>query len=355
VSVDANTASCPQSVVTSFEISTGAGNDQIDLSGSLVPSLVLGGTGQDQIIGGTEEDTFVWNVHDGSDTIDGGPGSDSLVFNGNHMGETIGIQTDGAGFVLYRDLGNILLQVSGTELLEVWTFEGEDRVFTNALVDTTQRIVDDANDLIPTDTLTVDAQGLCLTRKGDTFNVETRQPIEFVHFTSLVVENNCGVDPSATALATQGCVVNGVPNQLCVGTPGDDKIAGTTGADVIKGGGGRDRIRGGAGADLLCGEAGDDVLIGGQDNDTIVGWSGQDQLKGDAGNDYLLGGPDGDVVSSGTGDDYIDGEKGDDRLRGQAGFDSIQGGPGFDLINGGAAIDVCGDVDQSGPFPSCED
>lgn len=354
-SVDANTASCPQSAVASFDISTDLGADSIDLSGSLVPALVVGGIGNDVMVGGAAADTFVWNFNDGSDSIDGGPSSDALEFNGNHMSEIITIQADGTGFMLYRDLSNIIMEVASTELLELSTFAGEDRVFTSGLVDTAQRIVDDPFDGIATDTLTVDAQGLCVTRQGDTFNIETRQPIEFVNFTSLLVENNCGPDPCATAAATQGCTVNGVPNQLCVGTTGNDTIVGTAGADVIKGGDGNDRIRGGAGADLICGEAGNDVLSGGSEDDTIVGWSGADQIKGDGGNDMLLGGLDADIISGATGDDRLDGGEGNDRLRGQGGNDTIQGGPGFDLIDGGPATDTCADFDQSGPFLRCEE
>ena len=355
VSVDVNTASCPQSAIASFEVSTNAGADQIDLSGSLVPTLVVGGAGNDDFVGGAAEDTFVWNFNDGSDSIDGGPGVDTFQFNGNHMHEIIGIQPDGTGFVLYRDLGNIIIDVAGTEQLEVSTFEGEDRVYTTGLVATAQRFIDDPNDLITTDTVTVDAQGLCATRIGDTVDVETRQPIDVVNFTNLVIDNNsCGPDPCATAVATMGCTVNGVPNQLCVGTAGDDTIVGTSGADVIKGGAGRDRIRAGAGADLVCGEAGDDVLSGGPGDDTIVGWTGNDRLDGDGGNDVLLGGADRDIIAGATGDDHIDGGEGDDRLRGQGGNDTIQGGAGLDRIDGGPGIDACADFEQDGPFPRCE-
>jgi hypothetical protein len=34
---------------------------------------------------------------------------------------------------------------------------------------------------------------------------------------------------------TAGCTVNGVANQMCLGTPGDDIIIGTSGTDVIVG------------------------------------------------------------------------------------------------------------------------
>ena len=95
-------------------------------------------------------------------------------------------------------------------------------------------------------------------------------------------------------LETSGCTVNGVANQSCVGTPGDDTIAGTTGADVILGLEGNDTITGAAGGDLIC---------GGDGNDTLMGSLGPDQLFGEAGDDTLKGGRGGDAVDGGDGTD----------------------------------------------------
>ena len=61
--------------------------------------------------------------------------------------------------------------------------------------------------------------------------------------------NVCRVDPCDTSVPTLGCAVNGVRNQPCEGTAGDDLIIGT-GDDVIVGLGGNDRIRGRRGNDL---------------------------------------------------------------------------------------------------------
>jgi Ca2+-binding RTX toxin-like protein len=353
MSIDANTAICPQSAIGSFEVATDVGDDRVDLSGVLVQTLVIGGLGDDVLTGGAVDDSFLWIVGDGSDEVDGGPGLDTLGFAGSNADDTVTIRPDGAGFVVSHDEAAVTIAVRATEKLDVATLGGEDHVRTSGLAETEQEIVD-ADDGVVTDTLTVDALGLCVTRLGDTFAVEGRQQIDFVRFTSVLVENACGPDPCEGAVPTQGCIVNGLRSQPCAGTPGDDSIVGTTGDDVIVGGDGSDRIRAGAGNDLVCGDAGDDSLSGGPGDDTLVGASGGDQLKGDAGNDTLLGGGGRDVLAGGTGDDELDGGDGDDRVRGLGGADTLQGGAGLDLIDGGPSTDSCADFDQAGPFPRCE-
>ena len=124
-------------------------------------------------------------------------------------------------------------------------------------------------------------------------------------------------DPCANAEPTTGCRVNGVKNQLCMGTDDEDKIIGTNGDDVILGGAGNDRINGRKGNDLLC------------------GGDGNDDLKGGKGNDQLQGGD------------------GDDRLRGGGDSDSLFGGAGVDRLDGDKGSDVCTDVDADTSYESC--
>ncbi|MGH8882856.1 MAG: choice-of-anchor Q domain-containing protein, partial [Stackebrandtia sp.] len=58
-----------------------------------------------------------------------------------------------------------------------------------------------------------------------------------------------GPTPPPGPAPSGGCTVNGVPGQVCLGTPGPDTIAGTPGPDTIAGLGGNDTIRGGGGND----------------------------------------------------------------------------------------------------------
>ena len=87
-----------------------------------------------------------------------------------------------------------------------------------------------------------------------------------------------------------GCTVNGVPDRVCLGTPGHDTIIGTPGRDVIFSLGGNDTIRGGGGNDRLSGGPGRDRLIGGPGNDRLQGDGGSDTLVGGTGRDRLNGG-----------------------------------------------------------------
>jgi Ca2+-binding RTX toxin-like protein len=353
VTLDPNTVTCPAAAISSFAISTRGGDDVVVLAGAVHPALVSGGAGNDTLIGGDVDDVFVWNPGDGSDLVDGGPGSDTLLFNGSNASEIYAITADGAGFDLVRNVANIHMDVENTEALFLTTLGGEDEVSTTSLL-TTSQVLTAGTDPSP-DTLRVDGGGLCLTRQGDTFEVEGRQPIHFADFDEVFVSNAfCRADPCDGAVVTQGCRVNGVPNQPCQGTDGDDVIVGTAAADVIRGGGGRDRIRAGAGDDLVCGEEGDDTLSGASGNDTLVGGPGADRLNGGGGNDTLLGGDDADDLKGGSGDDDLDGGAGDDRVRGGGGIDTLRGGAGVDRLDGGGGVDLCIDADQIGPFPRCE-
>lgn len=351
---DNNTVTCPDATITSLQVFPNDLTDFVDLSKSGVPALVDGQFGDDTIIGTPFADTFVWNPGGSSDTIDGGGGDDQLQFNGSNANETITIRPLGDGFELFRDIASIHMIVDGVESLALTTLGGTDVVHTAPLVATAQSLVD-GDDAITTDRLDIDAGGLCVTRTGDTFDIDARQPISIVRFTDVLVLNSfCIADPCATAAPTGGCIVNGVKNQLCQGGDGDDVIVGTKAADVIKAGRGNDRVRALDGDDIVCGEEGDDVISGGSGNDRLFGGDGDDTIKGDAGNDLLAGQRDDDSLSGGGGDDEVDGGSGNDRVRGLGGDDVLRGGAGTDRIDGGPGLDTCSDVEVLPPFPRCE-
>ncbi|MEG4441508.1 calcium-binding protein [Microcoleus sp. AT9_B5] len=88
-------------------------------------------------------------------------------------------------------------------------------------------------------------------------------------------------------------------------------ITDTLGSNFIIGGNGTDVITTGNGDDILFGDsfnatdslAGDDTLIGGGGNDTMLGGFGSDYLIGGDGNDSLGGGPGADTLIGGSGND----------------------------------------------------
>jgi len=355
------TVTCPAAPIVSLAVDTKEGSDTINLTGVMVSAIVTGGGGPDTIIGGAKDDTIVWNTFDGSDVVDGGPGTDTLFFqSGSSDGtadgpgdDTIAIVQNGAGFALYRDRGNVSMDVQNTEVLQLNTFGGSDTVATTGLVGTTQ-FLQTMFDGLP-DTLTFDAAGLCpLTAPG---GIETpgKKPVQYTNFANVsVINDTCVSDKCNGIPATSGCTVNGVRNQRCVGTAGDDVIQGTSGADVIVGNGGNDRIYAGAGNDLACGDDGNDLVEGERGNDFLLGGRGADRIDGGAGGDDLIGGEGDDDLRGDAGIDDLTGGPGNDRLRGGNDRDVLQGSEGSDVLDGGGAVDTCTDVDQAGPFISCE-
>jgi hypothetical protein len=353
VVVTPSVATCPAAGVASLAVSANFGDDRIDLSAVTLPAVVDAGDGVDTILGSGADDLFVWNAEDDSDTIDGGPGQDTLAFDGSDLGEVYTVAADGFGFDVLLDVGGVATVTEAVEVLDLSTHGGADTVRTTPLLRTTQTLTAGTDGA--TDTLRVDAAGLCLVRQGDTFETTARGTIAFASFADVFVDDAfCRPDPCEGAVATMGCTVNGAPNQPCEGTSGDDSITGTPGPDVIIGGDGRDRLRSGLGDDLVCGGPGDDLIVGAAGNDTLAGGPGVDRVRGGSGNDTLLGDDDADLLVGGSGADDIDGGAGDDQLRGGGDADTLRGGLGADRINGGGDDDSCGDADQPAPYPACE-
>lgn len=351
--VEANAVACPESGITGFDVRTSQHGDAVTLTSVVVPAIVDGGFGNDTIVGGDDDDTFVWFPGSGSDVLDGGAGDDTLAFNGSNIAERFDIAADGTGFELRRNIAAILLEVQRTERLELATLGGQDEIVTTSLLYTAQQVTT-GTDTLP-DTLSIDADGLCPIQQGNAVEFPARPSIVHLNVASVVLSNVfCRADPCHDLVATNGCTVNGVRNQLCQGTDGDDVIVGTVDGDAIVGGGGRDRIRAGSGDDLVCGGEGDDVLIGAHGSDILVGGPGADRVGGDSGDDTVIGGDDADDLRGGRGHDDLDGGLGDDRLRAGGDEDLLRGGDGIDAIDGGSGGDLCSDSDQDGPFKRCE-
>lgn len=129
---------------------------------------------------------------------------------------------------------------------------------------------------------------------------------------------------------TMGCTVNGVSDQLCIGTPNKDTIVGTPGNDVIVGL---------EGNDTLSGLGGDDAICGGDAN-AINGGNGKDILSGMDGRDTISGGRGADQIFGGTGNDILGGNDGNDRLVGSGGNDTLNGGANTDTCDGGSGSDA---------------
>jgi Ca2+-binding RTX toxin-like protein len=223
-----------------------------NLIGSPVAETILGGFDDDVIAGlggidilaGDEgNDTFIWNPGDGSDTILGGAGHDTLRFNGSAAAEAFGLTPDVTGFDFTRDVGNIVMDVEGVEVLALAALGGND-------------------------SLTV----------GDLAGV--------ANLVALDVQMGDGDDTANASAQTNPGI-----ELLLNGDAGNDDLTGTPSADFIFGGAGNDSITGLAGVDIIDGGEGDDTIVGGPGNEQQIGRDGNDTFiwnPGD-GSDFLLG------------------------------------------------------------------
>ena len=153
-------------------------------------------------------------------------------------------------------------------------------------------------------------------RLGSTYDCEVRRRTT-VHYSSTI-----DVWEKAVVLADDVDVVGSVgPDVITVGgrkrirldgRGGDDVLTtiGSAGAGrnprpaVVRGGAGDDELRGGHLADRLVGGPGDDLARANGGDDVVFGGAGRDRLSGGKDDDTLLGGP---------GRDRADGQKGRDR------------------------------------------
>src|SRR6202012_2055051 len=120
-------------------ITGGQGNDM--LIGGDGNDTVNGGRGDDVADLGAGDDTFTRNPGDGSDAVLGGAGFDTLAFNGSNVAENFVIGANGSNAVLSRDVGNVLMQMSGIERLRVTAAGGADNVTVNDLTGTGVNLV----------------------------------------------------------------------------------------------------------------------------------------------------------------------------------------------------------------------
>ncbi len=202
----------------------GAGDDRIWWSRSQ-----RGGTGDDQLTGDVSDNTYHFDLGDGSDTLSdsGGDDLDVLVF--------------GAGI----GVADLSYALDGADLLLAVGAAG-DRI----------RIVD----------------GLA----GST--------VERLDFAD-------GSSTTLVTLLT-GLIFGTDEADDMLGSDGDDRIFALGGDDAVLAGGGDDRVDGGMGNDTLNGHLGNDWLLGGEGDDELHGGSdagSTDILDGGPGDDRLHG------------------------------------------------------------------
>ena len=275
-------------------IDGGAGNDTI--TGSAGDDTLIGGDGNDNVIGGrgndvaalgNGDDTFIWNPGDGSDTVDGGAGTDTLVFNGANAGENIDISADGQRVRLFRDVGDVTMDLGGIEHIQLATAGGADTVTVNDLTGTDAKQV------------AIDLSATRGSGQGDG------------QADTVIVNGTAADDRVSVVSSGSSVVVNGLAGRVTIN--GAD-----AGIDSLV-------VNSGAGNDTIDASR----LHAGQVNLTLNGGDGNDTIIGSAGNDTIFGGRGNDLTNMGAGNDTFVWNPGD-------GSDTVNGGAGTDtlLFNG---------------------
>ena len=277
----------------------GTGNDT--LLGSNGNDLLIGGDGNDFLDGqqgndtgllGEGDDVFQWDPGDGSDTVEGQDGSDRLLFNGSAGDEIFEASANGTRLRFTRNLGTIVMDLGGLELLDLNALGGTDAATVGNLAGT--GLVELNLNLAAT------IGGSAGDGAADTVIVNGTNGADHID-----------VSGAGTSVAVVGLPVlvhiagsEGANDSLIVSAlGGDDSVTATTlPADVIK-----LTIDGGTGKDTLFGSQGGDVLRGGDQADFVFGDNGNDLAFLGAGDDSFQWNP-------GDGNDTLEGQEGSDTM-----------------------------------------
>jgi Ca2+-binding RTX toxin-like protein len=291
-------------------IDGGNGND--DLAGGSGAELLLGGAGNDSIDGnrgndaafmGSGDDTFVWDPGDGSDTVDGQDGADTMVFNGAGAAERFDLSANGSRLKFVRDVGNITMDTSGVENVDVNALGGADAVTVN--------------DLSGTGVTSVRADLGAGDGQADHVTVNGSNGPDRIG----VAGSNGSAD--VTGLAAAVSISNAEPanDTLTVNALGgaDTVAASTLAATSV-----RFESNGGDDADVLIGSAGNDLIDGGKGNDTASLGAGDDTF----------------VWDPGDGSDTVEGQDGADTMV----FNGAGAAERFDLSANGSRLKFVRDV-----------
>jgi Ca2+-binding RTX toxin-like protein len=289
--------------IIGLTIDGGAGNDTI--IGSAGNDTLLGGDGNDTVTGGrgndvallgSGNDTFIWNPGDGSDIVEGQDGADTLVFNGANVAENIDISANGARARLFRDVGNVTMDLNSVEHIQLNTLGGADNVTVQ------------------------DLSGTGVTQVAIDLGAMPGSPGGDNAADTVTVNGTAGDDHISVASRGGTVVVGGLAAQVT--------IANADAGDSLV-------VSGGAGNDTIDASG----LRTGQINHlTIDGGDGDDHITGSAGNDTVIGGRGNDVSNLGSGADTFVWNPGDgsDTVEGQAGIDTLQ----FNAANVNENIDI---------------
>jgi Ca2+-binding RTX toxin-like protein len=375
--------------------------------------LILGLAGDDRVLGGLGDDTaflddgddlFGWDPGDGSDTVSGGRGTDTLGFNGSDAVEQFTISDTARGVQLFRDVGDILMDLNGIERIELNGLGGDDLIDASALTQPIELIVNggrgddtavlgpgadrfiwnpgDGDDTVDgragTDTLEFngsDAVEEFTVSDGATGGVELFRDVGNILMDLTNIEkielNGLGgddlIDASALTRPVDLIVNGGRGDDTAVLGPGADRF-------IWNPGDGDDTVDGGPGTDTLEFNGSDgaeefvisDTATGGVELFRSIGNILMDLTDIERIELNSLGGADrvdatslsrttSLVIDTGAGDDVVTSGPADDTIAAGAGSDVVLGGGGADrFVFGTETADGVSDFDTIGDYKKAD-
>jgi Ca2+-binding RTX toxin-like protein len=118
---------------------------QLVINGGTDVDVLTGGDGNDRIagqqqndamFGGAGDDTLVWDPGDANDLVEGQAGNDTMEFNGSGGNEAFESSAVGRRVRFARNVGNIVMDVGGTETVDLRALGGADTAVVNDLTGT---------------------------------------------------------------------------------------------------------------------------------------------------------------------------------------------------------------------------
>jgi Ca2+-binding RTX toxin-like protein len=220
--------------IENLVIDAGAGNDLVDGSALTISVTIYGGTGNDILIGGSNDDKLYGQDGDddlignlGNDYLDGGDGSDGLV---GDKGTIVREVVTGPASLLSTPDGKVEASINNPGII----------------------------------------------RRNIT-----------------LIDENLGGNDILVGGNGNDYLHGGAGNDKLYGNDGADALYGDAGNDEIFGGAGNDHLYGGAGNDVLDGQAGADIAYGGDGDDRLVADQSGDIIIDWFGNfnDFIVPGP----------------------------------------------------------------
>ena len=324
-------------VFTDTEATTLDGeDDDDDLRGGSGAETLKGGSGNDAADGnvgadvaflGRGNDSFTWDPGDGSDRVEGARGDDTLIFNGSGGAEEFDASANGERLRFFRNLGNIVMDVDGTERVDLRALGAADKTVLNDVSETDLEELD-INLASAIGGTAGDLAADTVTLFGSDSGYRSDDEVQITG----AVGN---VAVSGLSALVRIANAEGALDLLEVKTLGGDDVVDATGlpAAAIK--------------LALDGGEDDDLLRGGQGNDAFAGGSGDDDVDGNQGADtaFLGSGDDDFTWDPGDGSDVVEGEDGADRMifNGSSGNESFTAsavGPRVEFLRNLGNIDM---------------